>query len=57
MDENTVDYRCVGVCKPDEAGRCVGCGRPMDEEELSYFAALAPVQGAATPKSDAERGS
>jgi hypothetical protein len=29
----------------------------MDEEELSYFAALAPVQGAVLPKSDAERGS
>jgi hypothetical protein len=61
MDEDTFAYRCVGVCTPDlKTGCCVGCGRPMDALELSYFAApsAAPTfQGTLPPKSDAERGS
>ncbi|MDR1367373.1 MAG: DUF1289 domain-containing protein [Candidatus Accumulibacter sp.] len=59
MDENTVTYRCVGVCKPDPAtGRCVGCGCPMDESGLGYPgypADVAPFQGNPPPKTDAER--
>jgi hypothetical protein len=48
-EEDPLAYRCVGICTPDQAtGRCIGCGRPMDDLELvgypDYY--RAPTGGA-----------
>ena len=40
--DNEIDIPCVGVCIVDEAGYCLGCGRPPAPV---VAAASAPVAG------------
>ncbi len=30
MNDDSIDYPCVGICRPDPEGYCLGCGRPFD---------------------------
>lgn len=47
--DNEIDIPCVGVCIVDEAGYCLGCGRPPAPV---VAAASAPPAGAAGQPAD-----